>query len=108
MAKAKTALLERRSALLDKSEQRKTRLHDSFTYHQFDRDCDEAKGWFNEKLKVATDDSYLDPTIYITYCYLDTTISITYWYLDPTISITDSEIVNFIIVIMPITQLSDV
>ena len=62
VAKAKTALLERRSALLDKSEQRKTRLQDSFTYHQFDRDCDEAKGWFNEKLKVATDDSYLDPT----------------------------------------------
>ena len=47
---------------MDKSEQRKTRLQDSFTYHQFDRDCDETKGWFNEKLKVATDDSYLDPT----------------------------------------------
>merc|ERR1712223_1907320 len=62
VAKAKTALLERRSALLDKSELRKTRLQDSFTYHQFDRDCDETKGWINEKLKVATEDSYLDPT----------------------------------------------
>ena len=62
VAKAKTALLERRSALLDKSELRKTRLQDSFMYHQFDRDCDETKGWINEKLKVATDDSYLDPT----------------------------------------------
>ena len=37
-------------------------LQDSFNYHQFDRDCDETKGWINEKLKVATDDSYLDPT----------------------------------------------
>ncbi|PZC79602.1 hypothetical protein B5X24_HaOG216126 [Helicoverpa armigera] len=29
---------------------------------QFERDCDETKGWINEKLKFATDDSYLDPT----------------------------------------------
>ena len=31
-------------------------------FYQFDRDFDETKGWLNEKLKVATDDSYLDPT----------------------------------------------
>ena len=62
MATAREALLDRRSALLDKSQQRKILLQDSFNYHQFDRDCDETKGWINEKLKVATDDSYLDPT----------------------------------------------
>lgn len=62
VAKTRALLLERRSALLDKSAQRKMGLQDSFNYHQFDRDCDETKGWINEKLKVATDDSYLDPT----------------------------------------------
>ena len=33
-----------------------------FRYQQFERDCDETKSWINEKLKVASDDSYLDPT----------------------------------------------
>merc|ERR1719211_186019 len=62
LPKKRALLLERRSALLDKSAQRKSMLQDSFNYQQFDRDCDETKGWINEKLKVATDDSYLDPT----------------------------------------------
>merc|ERR1719412_1598101 len=62
LPKKRALLLERRSALLDKSAQRRTMLQDSFNYQQFDRDCDETKGWINEKLKVATDDSYLDPT----------------------------------------------
>ena len=34
----------------------------NFRYQQFERDCDETKSWINEKLKVASDDSYLDPT----------------------------------------------
>uniref|UniRef100_T1HPS9 Uncharacterized protein n=1 Tax=Rhodnius prolixus TaxID=13249 RepID=T1HPS9_RHOPR len=50
------------SALLDKSSERRAILDDSFTLQQFERDCDETKGWINEKLKFATDDSYLDPT----------------------------------------------
>merc|ERR1712020_622761 len=62
VAQKRALLLERRSALLDKSAQRKSMLQDSFNYQQFDRDCDETKGWINEKLKVANDDSYLDPT----------------------------------------------
>merc|ERR1719278_1300751 len=62
VAQKRALLLERRSALLDKSAQRKSMLQDSFNYQQFDRDCDETKGWINEKLKVATDDNYLDPT----------------------------------------------
>lgn len=55
-------LLERRAFLLEKSAQRKAMLEDSLCYQQFDRDADETKGWINEKLKVAMDDSYLDPT----------------------------------------------
>ena len=37
VATAREALLDRRSALLDKSQQRKILLQDSFNYHQFDR-----------------------------------------------------------------------
>jgi len=55
-------LLDRRGALLEKSSQRRALLEDSFRLQQFERDCDETKGWINEKLKFATDDSYLDPT----------------------------------------------
>lgn len=62
VAQRRSLLLERRSALLDKSSERRAILDDSFTLQQFERDCDETKGWINEKLKFATDDSYLDPT----------------------------------------------
>jgi spectrin alpha len=62
VAQTRALLLERRSALLDKSARRKLLLQDSYNFQQFDRDCAETKGWINEKLKVATDDSYLDPT----------------------------------------------
>lgn len=60
--------------MLDKSSERRAILDDSFTLQQFERDCDETKGWINEKLKFATDDSYLvssfrlsDFIIYIIY-----------------------------------------
>ncbi|XP_066902604.1 spectrin alpha chain isoform X3 [Halyomorpha halys] len=62
VAQRRSLLLERRSALLDKSAERRAILDDSFRLQQFERDCDETKGWINEKLKFATDDSYLDPT----------------------------------------------
>lgn len=55
-------LLERRLALKEKSMQRKSLLEDAYKLQQFERDCDETKGWINEKLKFATDESYLDPT----------------------------------------------
>ncbi len=55
-------LLEKRSALIDQSASRKTNLGDSFLFQQFDRDCNETKGWINERLKVANDENYLDPT----------------------------------------------
>lgn len=37
-------------------------MEDAYKLQQFERDCDETKGWINEKLKFATDESYLDPT----------------------------------------------
>ena len=54
--------MEKRSTLQDKSAKRKVKLQDSFLYQQFDRDISETKGWINEKLKVANDENYLDPT----------------------------------------------
>ena len=62
VAQRRQALLQRRAALLDKSGQRRRALEDAYKLQQFERDCDETKGWVNEKLKFATDDSYLDPT----------------------------------------------
>lgn len=57
-------MLERRTALLAKSSQRRSVLEDSYRLQQFERDCDETKGWINEKLKFANDDSYLVSSIY--------------------------------------------
>lgn len=62
VAQRRQMLLERRAILLEKSAQRRHRLEDAYKLQQFERDCDETKGWINEKLKFATDDSYLDPT----------------------------------------------
>lgn len=54
--------MERRKALKEKSSLRREILQDAYRLQQFERDCDETKGWINEKLKFATDESYLDPT----------------------------------------------
>uniref|UniRef100_T1IUQ9 Spectrin alpha chain n=1 Tax=Strigamia maritima TaxID=126957 RepID=T1IUQ9_STRMM len=62
VAQRRALLLERRAALLEKSSQRRAMLEDSYRLQQFERDCDETKGWINEKLKFATDENYLDPT----------------------------------------------
>ncbi|XP_013775722.1 spectrin alpha chain-like isoform X2 [Limulus polyphemus] len=62
VAQRRATLLERRQALQEKSEYRRTMLEDSYSLQQFERDCDETKGWISEKLKTAMDDSYLDPT----------------------------------------------
>ncbi|XP_074042234.1 alpha Spectrin isoform X2 [Leptinotarsa decemlineata] len=62
VAQRRAMLLERRKALKEKSSIRKETLEDAYKLQQFERDCDETKGWINEKLKFATDESYLDPT----------------------------------------------
>ena len=55
-------MLERREALFKKSEARHARLEEAYRYHAFERDADETKSWINEKLKIAKDESYMDPT----------------------------------------------
>ncbi|XP_037044978.1 spectrin alpha chain isoform X3 [Bradysia coprophila] len=62
VSQRRSMLLARRSALLERSAARRQLLDDSNRFQQFERDCDETKGWISEKLKFATDDSYLDPT----------------------------------------------
>ncbi|UYV70522.1 SPTAN1 [Cordylochernes scorpioides] len=62
VAQRRSLLLERREALLERSALRREMLEASYKLQQFERDCDETKGWINEKLKTATDESYLDPT----------------------------------------------
>lgn len=47
---------------MQRADDRRDRLRESYRLHQFDRDCDEMTSWINEKLKTAKDESYLDPT----------------------------------------------
>jgi len=37
-------------------------LEDAKCYHQFKRDADEVEAWINEKLQIACDENYKDPT----------------------------------------------
>ncbi|CAI4227013.1 unnamed protein product [Auanema sp. JU1783] len=62
VGRRRQALLDRRRRLLDKASERAANLQDSYKRQTFDRDCDEMVSWITEKLKTATDDSYLDPT----------------------------------------------
>lgn len=58
----RNALIDKRNALLERSAVRRATLENSYRLQQFERDCDETKGWIMEKLKTASDESYLDPT----------------------------------------------
>ncbi|XP_074654192.1 spectrin alpha chain-like [Tubulanus polymorphus] len=62
VAQRRDALLQRRTVLIERSTTRKHLLEDSYRLQMFERDCDETKGWINEKLKAATDENYTDPT----------------------------------------------
>jgi spectrin alpha len=62
VARRRESLLNRRRQLMNRSEDRRERLRESYRLHQFDRDSDEMISWINEKLKIAKDESYLDPT----------------------------------------------
>lgn len=55
-------MLDRRAQLMNRTAERRERLKGSYRLQQFDRDCDEMLSWVNEKLKTASDQSYLDPT----------------------------------------------
>merc|ERR1712226_20507 len=45
VAQRRALLLERRALLMEKSAVRRTMLEDSYKFQQFERDCDETKGW---------------------------------------------------------------
>ncbi|RUS85999.1 hypothetical protein EGW08_006269 [Elysia chlorotica] len=62
VAARRDQLLARRNALYEKSSSRRHMLEQSYEFQIFERDCDETKGWINEKLKTASDENYLDPT----------------------------------------------
>ncbi|KAK2727728.1 hypothetical protein QYM36_008275, partial [Artemia franciscana] len=62
VAQRREALLQRRAALQSRSDKRRSVLEDACRFQQIERDCDETKSWINEKLKIANDESYLDPT----------------------------------------------
>ncbi|KAJ8300491.1 hypothetical protein KUTeg_022010 [Tegillarca granosa] len=62
VAARRDQLLQRRNALYEASTYRRQLLEESYKYQTFERDCDETKGWINEKRKTASDESYLDPT----------------------------------------------
>ncbi|XP_065068119.1 spectrin alpha chain, non-erythrocytic 1-like [Rhopilema esculentum] len=55
-------LKQKRQAIVEKSTERKTKIGKSSQYQNFEREVDETKTWLAEKLKVATDESYRDPT----------------------------------------------
>ncbi|KAG7248943.1 hypothetical protein CRUP_034136, partial [Coryphaenoides rupestris] len=58
VATRRDALLNRRNALHERAQSRRTGLEDSFHLQQFFRDSDELKSWINEKMKTATDEAY--------------------------------------------------
>lgn len=60
--KRRQSLLQRREALFGNSSQHRGMLEGSYQLQQFERDCDEVKGWITEKLKTAIDENYRDPT----------------------------------------------
>lgn len=51
-------LLDRRHALIDRSDNRSKLLEDSLRYQKFDRDADEVESWIRDKLKITMDESY--------------------------------------------------
>ena len=59
VAQRRDQLLHRRNLLYEKSARRRQQLELSYQFQLFERDCDETKGWINEKLKTASDESYL-------------------------------------------------
>lgn len=55
-------IMERRNNIGELSKARRLKLEESRKLQQFERDCDEVKSWITEKLKIASDESYKDPT----------------------------------------------
>ena len=67
-------ILERRQNIEELSKARRAKLEESRKLQQFERDADEVKSWINEKLKIASDESY---KVYRTSsCHLEPVIKI--------------------------------
>ncbi|XP_039179841.1 spectrin beta chain, non-erythrocytic 5 isoform X3 [Crotalus tigris] len=60
--KTMVTLCERWKLIINKYEQRKRRLLDSLLLQEFIRDTAELLVWMEEKYKIASDESYRDPT----------------------------------------------
>jgi spectrin alpha len=55
-------VLRRYADFKDAARVRRRRLEDARRYFQFKRDADEVEAWINEKLQIACDENYRDPT----------------------------------------------
>ena len=55
-------VLDRRDKVKQAAIQRNNKLHDSKNYQQFLRNTREVFAWISEKMQIATDESYRDPT----------------------------------------------
>lgn len=62
VAERRASILARWSKLKATLVEWRARLGQSRSLHQFMREADEAEGWMEEKMQVACDDSYKDPT----------------------------------------------
>jgi spectrin beta len=62
VASRRDAVLSRSKKVKDMATARKLKLQDSVTYHKFKRDAADIEAWMNEKLQVASDESFKDPT----------------------------------------------
>ena len=51
-------LLNKRKNIEEQAKNRKIKLGDSAQYFQFDREVEETNSWLDEKIKVASDESY--------------------------------------------------
>lgn len=55
-------VLQRYADFKESARLRRKRLEDAKRYFQFKRDADEVETWINEKLQIACDESWKDPT----------------------------------------------
>eukprot|EP00118_Oscarella_pearsei_P018140 m.184464 g.184464 ORF g.184464 m.184464 type:complete len:3710 (+) comp39319_c1_seq2:34-11163(+) len=62
VAARRDGVLGRRQKVKALATGRRLKLHDSVTYQKFKRNAAEVTAWMNEKLQIAGDESYKDPT----------------------------------------------
>ena len=55
-------VLKRYQLLKEATKHRRTKLEDAKRFQQFRRDADELEDWIAEKMQIALDESYKDPS----------------------------------------------